>query len=195
MRTLLFVLGLALAFEISAPAFAAPAKRAVKTPAPQSVVVAPSPSRPSSNAHSGDVGLGVVFGEPTGLTLKSWTGPTTAFDIGLTYSFSRFVEVLADYLWHFPRLMDRLVVGGVPEVIPYVGVGGAAFFDTSGDTGPIRRGERRSNAGFGIRVPVGAEFLPHQVPLGLFAELAPGMTLAPGVRVFLEGGLGLRLYF
>src|SRR5258708_2242053 len=57
--------------------------------------------RPSGSSGSGNFGLGVMLGEPTGLTLKSWTSGSTAFDVGVSYSFDHYVELLADYLWHF----------------------------------------------------------------------------------------------
>jgi hypothetical protein len=129
-----------------------------------------------------------MFGEPTGLTLKSWTTSHTAFDVGFTYSFSNFVELLGDYLWHFPITRS--------EFIPYLGLGGEVFFDISDSErdGRFVRGGTRSNAGFGVRIPLGLEFLPHRVPVGVFGEVVPGLALAPGVFGFVEGDVGLRFY-
>src|SRR5690625_2305144 len=40
--------------------------------------------------QAGDgVGIGFMVGEPTGLSLKSWTGGNNAFDMGLAWSLGR----------------------------------------------------------------------------------------------------------
>lgn len=150
-------------------------------------------SRPSGSATSGDIGLGAMFGEPTGLTLKSWTSRRTAFDVGVAYSFSGFFEILGDYLWHFPGAFANASRGRVSsEFVPYVGIGVEAFFDTEDANAGGRRDS--SNAGFGLRLPLGLEFLPTGAPLGVFAEIVPGLGLAPATFGFLEGVVGARFY-
>lgn len=180
-------------------------KTAATAPAPRSAPASQadaSVSRPSHSATSGDLGLGIVFGEPTGLTLKKWTTATQAFNIMLSYSFFSFFEMTGDYLWHFPSAVSDLTNGKVSdEFVPYLGVGGSLLFDTSDegatdDGGPVftRRG-RRSDVAFGLRIPLGLEFLPRHAPLGLFAEFAPGLGLTPRTFAYLEGGIGARYYF
>ena len=154
--------------------------------------------RPGASMQSGDVGLGAVFGEPTGLTLKLWRSHRHAFDIALSYSFFDFFEIAGDYLWHFPAAVSQLTDGKVSdEFVPYIGIGGLLLFDTSDN--PSRatglRSQRRSAVAFGLRIPAGLEFLPHGTPLGIFAELTPGLGLAPTTFGFLEGGVGARYYF
>src|SRR5689334_22793050 len=67
-----------------------------------------------SNAQERSFGLGVIIGEPSGISAKLWTSPTTAFDFGLGWSVggdrvghyegeydgSSRVHFHADYLWH-----------------------------------------------------------------------------------------------
>ena len=48
-------------------------------------------------------GLGVVLGEPTGISAKFWLTPGTALDLGLGYSFTSEKSVFdfyADYVFH-----------------------------------------------------------------------------------------------
>jgi hypothetical protein len=66
-------------------------------------------------------GLGIIAGEPTGISAKQWLSQRTALDLGLAWSFrhSGYFHVHADYLWHFPdaiRAQERLVL--------YAGLGG-----------------------------------------------------------------------
>src|SRR4051812_15300021 len=82
-------------------------------------VMSTSASRPSASRSSGNIGLGVMFGEPTGLTFKRLSKQKTAFDIGLTYSFDEFFEILGDYLWHFPRVFASAGAHG-SEFVPYL---------------------------------------------------------------------------
>lgn len=156
--------------------------------------------RPSASDQSGDLGFGLVVGEPTGLTLKKWTTPNQAFDLALSYSFFSFFELSGDYLWHFTKAIEQLTNGKVSsEFVPYAGIGGALLFDISdtgrSDGGPVFRRGDRSDVAFGVRVPLGLEFLPRQTPLGIFAEIAPGLGLTPTTFAYLEGGVGARYYF
>ena len=48
-------------------------------------------------------GLGIILGEPTGISAKLWTNSGTAFDFGLGYSFTSSNSILhlyADYVFH-----------------------------------------------------------------------------------------------
>ncbi|MEW6055217.1 MAG: hypothetical protein AB1540_01270 [Bdellovibrionota bacterium] len=169
-----------------------PAAAAESKAQPRQTLTRKDHSRPNDTAKSQDLGLGVMFGEPSGITLKSWNSPTTAFDLALSYSFFGFFEILGDYLWHFPRVFKS------DQFIPYLGAGGVLFFDTSeprSSNNRFFRSDTRRSVGFGVRVPVGIEFLPQKVPLGVFAEIAPGVGLAPSTFTFLDGSIGARYYF
>lgn len=75
----------------------------------------------SSLAQDRGFGLGVILGEPTGLSGKYWVSSKNAIDGGLAWSFRRsgFFHVHADYLWHFP-----LKVETDQRFTFYAGVGG-----------------------------------------------------------------------
>ncbi|OFZ19186.1 MAG: hypothetical protein A2X94_11205 [Bdellovibrionales bacterium GWB1_55_8] len=146
---------------------------------------------------SGKVGVGAVFGEPTGFTAKLWNDGVRAFDAGLAYSFSEFLIIYADHLWHFPGWVRGTALDRKGHrFMPYVGVGGVFVISTEGG-----RSDRKlfldtgNTVGLGLRLPVGLEWLPADPPLGVFLELVPGMGLAPSVEGFFQGGLGIRYYF
>src|SRR4030065_2816368 len=58
-------------------------------------------------------GMGIILGEPTGLSAKAWTSSDNAFDFALAWSFRDYhrdndnnnndgdVLLQADYVWHF----------------------------------------------------------------------------------------------
>lgn len=135
------------------------------------------------------VGLGLMVGEPTGLSFKAWTSETTAFDAGLAWSLGRYdaVNIHADYLWHnFNLFGDDIEKGQLPI---YYGIGGRIIFaDDYPDPGD-------ENAILGARIPVGVNYLFDDSPVGLFLEVAPIVNIVPETDFDLDGSLGVRFYF
>ena len=98
----------------------------------------------SLNVFSQDsgLGLGIIIGEPTGLSAKMWTSEKTAIDAGLAWSFvgSGYLRVHADMLVHnFSIDVDK---GQLPI---YFGLGAKLLL--------------ASDLGLGIRIPVGIAYL------------------------------------
>lgn len=122
-------------------------------------------------------GLGIMVGEPTGVSVKSWNNTRSAFDIGAAWSLSNRFEALhmhADYLLH--SWFDD------PENLAfYYGLGGRVIFT--------------SDAHAGIRVPVGLNVVFGEVPLDLFVEAVPVLDLTPEVELAGNGAVGIRYYF
>ena len=56
----------------------------------------------SVNAQPSGFGLGVILGEPTGVSVKYWMTPWTAFDgaLGWTFGKTNWVQLHGDYLIH-----------------------------------------------------------------------------------------------
>lgn len=124
-------------------------------------------------------GIGFMVGEPTGLSLKSWTGGNNAFDVGLAWSLGRYdaINIHADYLWHNFNLFD-VNTGTMPL---YYGIGGRLIL-------------AENDAIIGARVPVGINYLFENDPIGLFLEVAPIFNLAPATDFDVDGALGVRFY-
>jgi hypothetical protein len=123
-------------------------------------------------------GLGALFGEPTGVSMKYWVSQQNAIDAGLAWSFSGkgFFHIHSDFLWHFPdvaRSEERFVL--------FAGVGGRIRF-----ADPAR---------VGARFPLGIEWWPRQVPLDVFLELVPILDLSPSTKFEFNGGIGARYFF
>lgn len=148
-----------------------------------------APLQVVSAASPGTLGLGVIFGEPTGFTGKHWVGGDRAWDGGLAYSFNSHFLIFADHLWHFPRAFSGHRGGPfLQQLTPYLGVGGV--FMTGGSSKKYE-----SSVALGVRIPLGIEWKPANPPLGVYVEVAPGVGIVPGAFGFVQGGLGVRYYF
>ncbi len=132
-----------------------------------------------ATAQDRGLGLGVLVGEPTGLSAKFWLGPTSAIDAAAAWSFTgenRF-QLHVDYLAHFFHLFP-VPKGTLPL---YFGGGGRLELD--------------DDPQFGIRVPVGLAYLFPNIPLDIFAEIGPVVHLAPETGFALTGAIGVRYFF
>jgi hypothetical protein len=140
-------------------------------------------------------GVGVIFGEPTGFTFKHWQDANIAQDAGVAFALEDFFEVYGDYLYHFPGVFgNRTRVA--TEFTPYVG--GGLFLLVSTATTTNNMGltrDRGDSAGIGVRFPIGIEWAPSRPPIGIYAEITPGLGIIPGTYGYLEGGIGARWYF
>jgi hypothetical protein len=138
----------------------------------------------SAHADPRGFGLGVMVGEPTGVTGKVWLDDTNAFDFAIGsfgyYADSPYsgVNVHADYLWHHYGIFGDPGSEAYTRLPIYVGVGGMMA----------------SPGVAGVRGVLGITWLFRQ-PFDLFFELAPTLVIAPGLGFGLDAGLGGRFYF
>ena len=163
-----------------------------------------APQRVASNqdsalapSYAGHFGAGLVLGEPTALTGKYWWSAKDAVDVGLSFFQSNFILVYGDYLRHFAGIWGRSSPF-VAHLQPYAGIG--AFFASianvnSYDAPYFYHPSSSASSAFAVRIPLGVEWDPSQVPLGVFAELVPGVGISPGTFAVFELGLGVRYYF
>ena len=133
----------------------------------------------SINAQSNGIGVGLIVGEPTGISGKYWTGSTTAFDAALAWSFvdENAFQIHADYLFHNIRLIT-ISEGKLPF---YYGIG--ARLKTAND---IK---------LGVRVPLGLAYLFQNVPIDIFIEVVPILDVIPKTDFQINAALGARYFF
>lgn len=130
-------------------------------------------------AQDEGLGLGLIFGEPTGLSAKLWTSERTALDAALAWSFSGvgWMHIQADFLMHNYDIIS-VSKGKLPL---YYGAGAYLAFS--------------SDFGLGARVPLGLAYQFEGAPVDIFAEIAPGLALLPDIGFYIGGGFGARYYF
>ena len=140
-----------------------------------------------------EYGIGLAFGDPTAITGKYWVNSESAYDAGLAFLTDRYMLMYGDYHYHFHDVFKR---GPAQEISPYLGVGGVIAIST-GSRSSKRKflGESNGDLGMAIRVPLGLEWLPKRVPIGVFGEIVPAMSLIPETSGFFQGAIGIRYYF
>lgn len=125
------------------------------------------------------LGLGIILGEPTGISLKKWLNKNNAIDGAVAWSFGHddALHLHADYLFH-----NRTLLRFDHNTIPlYYGVGG--------------RLKLEDNSRFGVRFPVGITVFIREAPIDIFLELVPILDLAPSTDFNFNAAIGARYYF
>jgi hypothetical protein len=143
--------------------------------------------------EKGVFGLGLIVGEPTGLSAKLYLSDDTAVDAAVGWAmFGGGFHVHADYLWH-PWVLESRDSFVLPA---YVGLGGRLM--------QHRRGRGAGNdVHLGARAVVGMLFDFKDVPLDVFAEVAGVFEYRlggddpdhRGFALALNAGAGVRYYF
>jgi len=129
-------------------------------------------------------GLGIIIGEPTGVSFKGWLDSKSAIDGAAAWSFvnNGSFHVHADYLRHV-----NLETTGTGEFNFHYGIGGrlkAKNNDNSSD-----------DARFGARIPLGLDYNFATEPLEIFIEAVPVLDFSPKTDASFNGAIGIRYYF
>ncbi|MFO8064101.1 MAG: hypothetical protein ACQETQ_05035 [Spirochaetota bacterium] len=130
-------------------------------------------------AETETFGLGVLLGEPTGISAKLRLDDTSALDAAAAWSFigQGAFYFHADYLFHFNDVL-HVHPGELPV---YVGIGGKVLL--------------KDDPRLGARIPVGLAYEFADAPLDVFFEIAPGVGIFPETDIDFGGGIGMRYYF
>jgi len=134
---------------------------------------------PDVQARDG-IGLGIIVGEPTGASMKYWLDDTIAIDAAVAFSLSdnNPFQFHADYLMH-----SAMSEKNSTTLQSYYGIGARIADENDDDTH------------LGIRIPIGVTYMFRDVPVDLFAEIAPVLDITPDVDLDLNGAVGIRYYF
>jgi hypothetical protein len=165
------------------------------------LAVAGQSARATEVGYSRKFGLGVVIGDPTGLSAKLWVGPTNALDFGLGFwsgvNGDCYIDsagnrvcgnfgahngsINIDYLW------QSNIIRGSAQLDWHIGAGGRMVW---------WNGCQSNCVAFSARAPIGLDLMfANPGFLEIFFELAPSFWLVPDVNFGIEGGLGIRFYF
>jgi hypothetical protein len=145
----------------------------------------------ASSTASARFGLGVMLGEPTGLSIKQWKTNQHAVDGALAWSFEHdgLFHIHADYLYHDYHLLAELIPGR--HAPAYIGVGTRFAINERVEANHPGHVDVR----LGMRFPVGASYLFTNYPLEFFIELAPTLDVLPETSFEMNAALGMRFYF
>lgn len=121
--------------------------------------------------------LGVILGEPTGISFKLWQSGSNALGGAVAWALGRneTVHIHLDYLFHNNLDVDQGVL------LFYYGPGMRTLFSDN-------------NPRVGVRFPVGLQYIVDSTRLSLFFEVAPTLDLIPATTFGVSGGLGFRFF-
>lgn len=129
-------------------------------------------------AQDNGLGIGVILGEPTGLSAKNWITDKTAVDAAVAWALHEpSFHIHADFLVHAFDLVT-ISEGRLPF---YFGLGA--------------RVKLADQTKFGARIPVGMDYLFDDAPLDIFFEVVPILNLIPSTAFDLNVALGIRYFF
>jgi hypothetical protein len=136
----------------------------------------------------GSFGIGLIVGEPTGISWKYQLNDRHALDGALGFSPFDRMRLHVDYLWLNRAFNDR-------QFTLSYGAGLAIGFGKRWVDG--RRGVLCyvvQEAALAIRIPVGLSYQIPRTPLEAGLEIAPLLILGPEAGWGFDGGLILRIY-
>lgn len=141
------------------------------------------------------IGVGIELGAPTSINAKFMLAPSHAIVAGIGGGiwYDASLSLHGDYLWH--PLVSYFDGGNVHA---FVGVGAWTSVGFGGSRYGYYRpyfDDRGVPFAFGGRVPLGGAVAFDEVPVEIFAELVPAVSVFPGFGIFGQGGIGARFYF
>ncbi len=169
------------------------------------------------SAQGRNFGIGLVLGDPTGLTAKYWTSSTTALDFAIGWSGywnrygyydpacsdGRYYDSHRDYCNRYAYdYRDRYGYGW--DIFHFHADYLFHNFDLIRATErfPLYYGPGLAINYYdyhflqvGVRGDFGIAWMPRRAPMDLFLELAPTLNLFPGPDLDVNAGLGARFYF
>ncbi|MBU2573060.1 MAG: hypothetical protein KKH28_03165 [Elusimicrobia bacterium] len=121
--------------------------------------------------------LGLIVGEPTGISAKQNLGGNKAVDAAAAWSFSgeKSLSLHSDYLW-FRNDVFKVEKGRLPL---YYGLGA--------------RVKLKDKSLVGARFPVGLQYFFKDERFTIFAEIAPILDLLPDTEFRLNAAIGFRV--
>ncbi|MCB0722646.1 MAG: DUF3996 domain-containing protein [Ignavibacteriae bacterium] len=138
-----------------------------------------------SFGQTNSFGVGIIVGEPTGLSMKLRLSENTAIDGALGWSFEDkgSLHIHGDFLLHDYSLI-HVDEGRLPI---YYGIGGRIKL----------KNENKGNDDdrIGVRVPVGLAYEFSSRKADIFLEIVPILDLTPESQVSFNAALGARYYF
>jgi hypothetical protein len=148
-----------------------------------------SSGRSQAQSDGRGFGLGLIIGDPTGVTMKGFLTQDTAIDgaVGFGLLGGEDLHVHADFLWHFEvQRWDSAALA------LYLGVGPELGLHFHDDHGPDDHGH--DHVHIGARGPFGLAVM-FDAPFDVFLEVAAGLWLVDKVGFHLDAAIGGRYWF
>jgi hypothetical protein len=133
-----------------------------------------------AEAEDGPLGLGVIVGEPSGITAKLWAGDNMAFVAAAAYAFrdETALQLQGDLIWHFDDRPEQ-------DENDLTATFGFGFRFKFGDDQELS----------GLRFPIGVNYELPGSSLEVFGEVVPVLEFLGDEDLGLNLGGGVRYYF
>ncbi len=130
------------------------------------------------------IGVGIMAGDPTGISVKNWSSALFAYDYGLAWSSGKWFQFHTDYLWH---KYDVFQIDDDGELPLYYGIGARfKYYNHGNDDDKMR---------LGLRMVIGIEYIFAMMPFDIFYEVVPVMDLLPDTKLDFDSSIGIRFIF
>jgi hypothetical protein len=135
-----------------------------------------------SAENRGRLGLGVVFGAPTGLSVKYWENQRIAYQFAIGGMFKGGLMVGADYVVHENVFRESYA--------PFY-YGAGLFIGDAGFWGPDYGHNRFA---LGVRGVFGVDYFVRDYPFGIALDVGPSLMLTPVTGMGVQLSLAFRFY-
>jgi hypothetical protein len=143
---------------------------------------------PPAVSAPGSFSIGLIVGEPTGISGKYQLSDRNAVDGALGFSPFDRLRLHVDYLWLLRPFNERRLTlsygGGIA-----IGLGKRLVDGRRGVFGYVVQG-----VGLGLRGPVALTYVIPRTPLEAGIEIAPLLILGPEAGWGMDGGIFLRFF-
>lgn len=147
-----------------------------------------------AQAQDSGFGAGIMLGDPTGISLKTWLNSDRALGFGIAWGTvgHGYFHLHGDYLFHNTNLIT-VSKGKLPL---YYGPGIRMRFWGDHDHDDHGHNHDHDNSvDLGIRFPVGLAYLFDGAPVDVFLEVVPTLDLVPSTDFDLDAAIGARYWF
>lgn len=129
----------------------------------------------------GEISLGIVLGEPSGISIKLLQHKKMAYDISCSFNTRNdYLLLNFDFLrYDYNKISSKELTGQIP--ICY-GLG-------------ISIDQNRHDTYLGLRIIGGIEYLFADIPINIFAKIAPVVNIYPSTAVHIAPCIGVRYIF
>lgn len=130
------------------------------------------------------IGIGIIAGDPTGISVKNWSSDLFAYDYALAFSGGKWFYFHTDYLWH---KYDVFQIEDEGELPLYYGIGARfKYYNYKNEDDKMR---------LGLRMVIGVEYIFAMMPFDIFCEVVPVMDLLPETKLDFDSSIGIRYMF
>jgi hypothetical protein len=124
-------------------------------------------------------GIGIVGGVIAGLSIKDWVSYDNAFQFDVNWDlYQGGIGFGAAYLFH----NFGIITADNNKFPLYFGIKGWAVITNGGSVAA------------GMMVPLGIAWIPRDVPIDIFLQVEPGISVIPSVHFAPGGGAGIRFW-